>query len=56
MAKQRMIEEETGISTRIHRQHTHNGYFAGDFTDVPFLDPQDPVRTFVRRSDPAVRW
>lgn len=36
-----MVEEESGTSTWIHR-HTHNGYYAGDFTDVPFLNPQDP--------------
>lgn len=56
MARQRIVEEESGTSTRSHHQHTHNGYYAGDFTDVPFLDPQHPARTFVRRSDPAVRW
>ena len=53
MAKQRMVEEESGTSTWIHRQHTHNGYYAGDFTDVPFLNPQDPAHTFVRHSHPA---
>ena len=29
-----MIEEETG--TYSGRTHSHNGYSAGDFSDVPF--------------------
>ena len=38
MAKQRILEEESGVSTRTHL-HPHNGYYAGDFTDVPFRNP-----------------
>lgn len=53
MAKQRMIEEESGVSTRIHHRHTHNGYYAGDFTGVPFRNPQDTAPTFVRCGEPA---
>jgi hypothetical protein len=33
-----MIEEESG--TFVERpQHPHNGYYAGDFSDVPFQAP-----------------
>ena len=40
MAKQRILEEESGVSTSIHPCHPHNGYYAGDFTDVPFRNPR----------------
>ena len=33
MAASRFIEQETGTYTGFRRQH--NGYYAGDFTDVP---------------------
>jgi hypothetical protein len=33
-----IVEEETG--TYVSRpQHTHNGYYAGDFSAVPFRTP-----------------
>ncbi len=34
MATSLMIEEEFGVVTRA--PHPHNGYFAGDFSGVPF--------------------
>jgi hypothetical protein len=33
----RIIEEESGTYTS--RRHPHNGYYAGDFSTVPFRQP-----------------
>ena len=40
MAKQRILEEESGVSTPTHPRHPHDGYYAGDFTNVPFRNPR----------------
>ena len=34
----RIIEEESGTSTP-RSAHPHNGYYAGDFSSVPFKRP-----------------
>jgi hypothetical protein len=34
----RIIEEESGTYTP-PRVHAHNGYYAGDFSSVPFRQP-----------------
>ena len=34
----RIIEEESGTYTP-RRVHPHNGYYAGDFSKVPFRQP-----------------
>jgi hypothetical protein len=33
-----IVEEESGTFVP-RRQHTHNGYYAGDFSSVPFRAP-----------------
>jgi hypothetical protein len=38
MAKSLTIEEESGVITGT--RHQHNGYYAGDFTEVPFRELQ----------------
>ena len=35
---ERIIEEESGTYTP-RRVHPHNGYYAGDFSSVPFKQP-----------------
>ena len=37
MAASLGIEEESGVSTGW--VHPHNGYYAGDFSSVPFHEP-----------------
>ncbi len=37
MAASLQIEEESGVFTG--RPHPHNGYYAGDFSVVPFEQP-----------------
>jgi len=37
MARGLVIEEESGTCTG--RMHPHNGYYAGDFSSVPFKQP-----------------
>ncbi len=37
MARSLIIEEETG--TCRGSVHPHNGYYAGDFSSVPFREP-----------------
>ena len=44
-----VIEEETG-TYRGRREHRHNGYYAGDFSDQPFF-PLQP-RTALPTSSP----
>jgi len=48
MATPLAIEEESGTITRT--RHPHQGYYAGDFSDLPFhelhLAPAKPDRTF----------
>jgi hypothetical protein len=34
----RIIEEQSGTST-FRTAHRHNGYYAGDFSSVPFKQP-----------------
>ena len=43
-----VIEEETG-TYRGHREHRHNGYYAGDFSDQPF-SPVQGMATLSTRS------
>lgn len=38
----RVIEEETGTYAPRSR-HPHNGYYAGDFSSVPFQRPDLPT-------------
>jgi len=40
MAWARVIEQESGTSHGV--QHPHNGYYAGDFSNVPFRAPELP--------------
>ena len=52
MAKSLTIEEESGVITGT--RHRHNGYYAGDFTHVPFRElrlttfAREPARTVTR--------
>ena len=47
MAATIAVEEEFG--TFVGTPHPHNGYYAGDFTDVPFhVLPIDPSTRFDR--------
>ena len=39
MASSRIIEEESGTYTGAPR-HPHNGYYAGDFSNVPLTVPE----------------
>ena len=44
MAAARIIEHDSGIY-RARQEHPHNGYYAGDFSDVPFR-PMAPLLTW----------
>jgi hypothetical protein len=39
MASSRIIEEESGTYTG-QRRHPHNGYYAGDFSQMPLTVPE----------------
>jgi hypothetical protein len=36
----RIVEEEQGSSFATQHRHPHNGYYAGDFSAVPFHLPE----------------
>ena len=44
MAAARIIEEDSGTYLT-RREHPHNGYYAGDFSEVPFR-PMAPLLTW----------
>jgi hypothetical protein len=52
MAKSLMVEEESGVITRT--RHQHNGYYAGDFTEVPFRELL--MTTFQRPRSGSDSW
>jgi hypothetical protein len=47
-----VIEEESGISTG--RIHPHNGYFAGDFRDVPVRLPAPSIAASLQGHWPSL--
>ena len=47
MAASILVEQESGVSTG--RVHSHNGYYAGDFTSTTYVAPaawQTPIAAF----------
>jgi hypothetical protein len=58
MAASRFIEEESGTDTSRPR-HPHNGYYAGDFSQVPLAVPELRLTSFKplrARSDAFRTW
>ena len=53
MAKSLTIEEESGVITGT--RHRHNGYYAGDFTHVPFRELHG-LATLQRTQSRASYW
>lgn len=49
-----IVEEESGTFVP-RRDHAHNGYYAGDFSAVPF-NPPDVQPLLTLRNNAAWRW